>query len=97
MDAKSLEIACPCCESRLEVDVRTGKLVRWAKKSELDESGKPLVREGDWTQASQRVNQRLGGAADKFDESLTREKTRGKDLDELFKKASDKLKDKGDG
>jgi len=94
MDTKSLEVACPCCESRLEIDVRTGKLVRWAKKSELDESGKPRVRESDWSQANQRVNQRLGGAADKFDESLGREKTRGQDLDDLFKKASDKLKRK---
>jgi len=92
MDAKSVEVACPCCESRLEVDVRTGKIVRWSRKSELDEHGKPRVGESDWRQASQRVEQRLGSATDKFDDSLSREKTRGKDLDELFKKASDKLK-----
>jgi hypothetical protein len=96
MDTKSLEIACPCCESRLEIDVRTGKIVRWARKTELDESGKPRVRESDWGQASQKVQERLGGAADKFDQSLSREKSRGRDLDELFKKASDKLKKKDD-
>jgi uncharacterized Zn finger protein (UPF0148 family) len=96
MDTKSLDITCPCCESRLEVDARTGKVVRWSKKSELDESGKPRVRESDWGQANQRVQQRMGSAAEKFDESLTREKTRGKDLDELFRKASDKLKKKDD-
>lgn len=96
MEAKSVDVTCPCCESRLEIDVRTGKIVRWARKSELDESGKPRVRESDWHQASQRVQKRLGSATDKFDESLSREKTRGKDLDELFRKASDKLKKKDD-
>lgn len=96
MDAKSVDVSCPCCESRLEVDVRTGKVVRWSRKSELDESGKPRVRESDWGQANQRVQERMGSATDKFDESLTRERTRGKDLDELFKKASDKLKKKDD-
>lgn len=96
MDAKSIEVSCPCCESRLELDVRTGKVVRWSRKSELDESGKPRLRESDWGKANQRVQERLGSATDKFDESLTREKTRGKDLDELFKKASDKLKKKDD-
>lgn len=91
MDARSHEVTCPCCESRLEVDARTGKLVRWAKKAELDEQGKPRVRESDWSSASERVRDRLGSAADKFDQSLSREKTRGKDLDELFRKANEKL------
>ena len=42
MAAKDLEITCPCCESRIEVDLRTGKVLRWNKKSELDEAGKPV-------------------------------------------------------
>lgn len=91
MDARSHEVTCPCCESRLEVDARTGKIVRWARKAELDESGKPRVKESDWSAASGRVQERLGSAADKFDQSLSREKTRGKDLDELFRKANEKL------
>lgn len=91
MAAKDLEITCPCCESRLEVDVRTGKLVRWSKKSELDEAGKPVVRESDWGAAADKVNKRMGAATDKFDETLTREKNREKDLDDLFRKASEKL------
>jgi hypothetical protein len=94
MDAKAVEISCPCCESRLEIDVRTGKVVRWSKKGEQDESGKPVLRESDWSAASERVSKRLGSATDKFDQSLTKEKGRAKDLDELFRKASDKLKEK---
>ena len=91
MDARSHEVTCPCCESRLEVDARTGKVVRWARKAELDESGKPRVKDSDWSTASERVRERLGDAADKFDQSLSREKARSKDLDELFRRANEKL------
>lgn len=90
---KDLTVTCPCCESRLEIDVRTGTLVRWRKKGETDETGKPVMRESDWTSASERVSKRLGSATDKFDQSLSREKSRAKDLDELFRKANEKLGD----
>jgi len=96
MDIKETHITCPCCESRLEVDVRTGTVVRWRKKGEVDETGKPVLREGDWNTANQRVGQRLDSAAERFDAGLTREKSREKDLDDLFRKASDKLGQKGD-
>lgn len=94
METKETRVTCPCCESRLEIDVRTGTVVRWRKKGETDESGKPVMRESDWKDASERVGKRLGGATDKFDQSLSREKNRAKDLDELFRKASEKLEDK---
>ena len=91
MDTKEVKIDCPCCESRLEIDVRTAKVLRWRKKGETDETGKPVLGESDWSNASERVNKRMGSAADKFDESLTREKGRSQDLDELFRKANKKL------
>ncbi len=91
MDTKQVEVECPCCRSRLEIDVRTASVVRWRKPGETDETGKPVVRESDWNEASERVSQRLGTAGDKFDQSLSREKSRAQDLDELFRKASDKL------
>ena len=91
MDAKDVHVECPCCQSRLEIDVRTGKVLRWSKKTETDLSGKPVVRESDWNKASERVGKRLGQAADKFDESLQREQTRTRDLDDLFRKANEKL------
>src|SRR5262249_24586792 len=91
METKETQVTCPCCESRLEVDVRTGKVVRWRKKGETDETGKPVVGESDWKGASERVGKRLGSAVDKFDQSLGREKNRAKDLDELFRKASEKV------
>lgn len=91
MDSREVKLDCPCCGSRLEIDVRTAKVLRWRKKGEVDETGKPVLSESDWSAASERVGKRMGTAADKFDESLTREKGRTKDLDDLFRKASEKL------
>jgi hypothetical protein len=91
MDTKDIQLDCPCCQSRLEVDVRSGKVLRWRPKGDLGEPGKPVVRESDWGSASQKVNQRMDAAADKFDQSLSREKNRTRDLDELFRKANEKL------
>ena len=96
MNAKDVEITCPCCESRIEVDVRSGKVLRWSKKGESDETGKPILRESDWNAAAERVNKRLGSATGKFDDSLTREKSRAQDLDDLFRKANEKLGRKGE-
>jgi len=95
METKDVRVECPCCHSRIEIDVRTGKVVRWNRASEADESGKPVVRESDWGTATERVSKRMGAAADKFDESLQREQTRSRDLDELFRKANEKL-ERGD-
>ncbi len=91
MDQKEVKVDCPCCQSRLEIDVRTATVVRWRKQGETDETGKPVLRESDWNSASERVSKRLGSAGDKFDESLSREKKRSQDLDDLFRKAHEKL------
>ena len=84
MSRKDLSISCPCCQARLEVDLRTEKVVRWQRPEELDASGKPKVKASDWDSANTRVSTRLGGAEDKLDAALDRERTRGKDLDSLF-------------
>lgn len=93
MDTKEVRIECPCCSSRLEVDVRTGTVVRWREKEEAGEAGKSRG-ERDWGAAAARVQGRQGTAADKFDESLSREKGRAKDLDDLFRKANEALRRK---
>lgn len=94
MEKKDIRVDCPCCESRLEVDSRTGHILRWRRKEELDETGKPVLTEEDWGQANQRVSGRLDTATDKFEEGLAREQSRGRDLDDLFSKANEKLKKK---
>jgi hypothetical protein len=92
MESKEVKLDCPCCQSRLEIDVRTGTILRWRRKGETDETGKPVLRDSDWAAASDRVSRRSGAAVDKFDESLMREKSRTQDLDELFRKANEKLR-----
>ena len=94
MEKKDIQVECPCCDSRLEVDARTGHVVRWRRKEELDSTGKPIVRDEDWGDANRRVSGRLGTASDKFEEGLSREKKRERDLDDLFAKANDKIKKK---
>jgi hypothetical protein len=93
MDDKQAEIDCPCCGSRILFDVRTAKILRWSRKMDLDPSGRPVVREEDWSAAQERVRGRLDSAADKLESGLERERRRAEDLDELFRKASEKLRD----
>ncbi len=95
MSARDTNVTCPCCQSRLEVDTRTGQVLKWSRQSELDETGKPILRESDWHDAAKKVSGRLPSAGDKFDASMNREKSREQDLDDLFTKAKDKLRKRG--
>ena len=94
METKEVQVACPCCEVQLTIDVRTSKVVRWNRPAEEDELGKAQPR--DFDEMSQKVAGRMTDAVDKFDQNLAREKRRGADLDELFRKANEKLKDEDD-
>lgn len=96
MDAKQIEIACPCCKSRLLVDVRTGKLLRSLRPEELDATGKPVVGERDWDQALGKVRERGGQSETKLDSALGRERDRTRQLDDLFRKARENLNDPDD-
>ena len=96
METKQIEIACPCCKSRLLVDVRTGKLLRTLRPEELDATGKPVVGERDWDQALGRVRNRESERTAKLDSALDRERERSRHLEDLFRKASEKLADPED-
>lgn len=93
MDKKDLELTCPCCDSRLTVDLRTEKVVRARRPEEVDEAGKPKLTADDWDDMSSRVQGRLDSARSKFDEGLARERSKPKDLDALFDQAQRKLDD----
>ena len=93
MDAKQLDVDCPCCKSRLAVDVRTSRVVRWAPPEELDEAGRPVVREERWQEVRDRALGRRAEASDRFDEALRKEQNREAELDELFRKARKKADD----
>ena len=97
METKEVAIRCPCCESRITVDVRTRKIVTWHRAGEVDRKGKPIVTKEDWNAAEGKVQNRLAAGEDRFDANLSREKTRGRDLDDLFEKMSEKPDDDEDG
>ena len=94
MERRGIVVTCPRCESRLDVDVRSGNVVRWNRPTEVDETGKPILKEEDWDEANQRVGSRLDKATDAFEAGLSKELNREKDLDDLFDKASEKAKRK---
>lgn len=89
-------MVCPCCESILEVDARGGSVLRWKRKDELDASGKRVLRESDWEDASKRARQRREGALDKFDASLRKERGREQELDERFDQSKQRQREKPD-
>ena len=91
METKQIEIACPCCKSRLLVDVRTGQLLRTLRPEQLDDKGKPLVSERDWDSALGRVEGRQQSRESRLEEALERERGKADRLDELFRQAKDKL------
>lgn len=91
MDKRGIIITCPCCQSRLDVDVRSGNVLRWNRPTELDETGKPILTEEDWHDATTRVGSRLQTAEDSFEAGLSKEKNRERDLDDLFRKAKEKI------
>jgi hypothetical protein len=96
METKEILIDCPCCKARLSIDARTHKVMRWSGEQQLDSTGKPVVTDEDWNAAEGKVKGRLGEAEGLFQAGLERERGREKDLDDLFRKASEKLK-KDDG
>ena len=92
MNDKQIEIACPCCASRILIDVRTGTILRTRKAGEVDlETGKPKVGEADWADALGKVRRRTDTGQSKLDDALARERDKTTRLDDLFKKASEKL------
>lgn len=92
MDAKQLEISCPCCATRLLIDVRTESVLRARRPEETDETGKPKVGESDWSAAIDRVQKRSAEAPNKLDSALQKERDKRGRLDDLFREANEKLK-----
>ena len=90
MAKKELTVTCPCCDSRLVVDVLTERVITHSRRVEADSTGRPVLTEADWDSANTKVSGRISAAEDRFDQALSSERTRGQDLDALF----DKLKRK---
>lgn len=91
MSAKQIDVTCPCCSARLTVDVLTRTILRSVTAEERgpDGAGKPGA--GRWDKASERAAGHLRSAQDKLDEALDAERSKESRLDDLFRKASEKL------
>ena len=92
MNPKQIEVPCPGCGLRLTIDVLTATVLRTARPAEKDETGKTVLDEGRWDEARSKVQDRTSRGQDVFDASLTKEKNREKDLDDLFDKARKKAR-----
>ena len=92
MQKKQIEITCPCCSSKLAVDVLTETVLRASAPAELDETGRPKVDTKRWTGAEERVEDRSAKAEDRLESALSAEKDKETRLDDLFDKARAKVK-----
>ena len=90
METKQIDVSCPCCNTRLTVDVLTRTVLRHAPPEQLDATGKPVLDENRWVSANEKVAGRKQEAKDKFDAALGKERSREQDLDDLFEKAKKK-------
>ncbi len=95
-ERKELQITCPCCSSRLVVDLRTERVVSHRRPEQLDEAGKPRVDDGDWKSAFDRVRERSDEGPSKLDAALERERGRAGSLDDLFERAKEKFEEPED-
>ena len=76
-----IEVLCPCCNKRIEVDTRNGK----ARALRTDDSGlDDLVAE---------QKGRSSALADMFDSAISDQKQDSSRLDQLFEQAKDDAKD----
>lgn len=91
MSAKEIEVECPCCRTRLTIDLLTQSVLRRAAPAKVDETGKPQLDAERWTTAAERVKERPVQAKDGFDRALDYEKGKETHLDDLFEKAKRKL------
>lgn len=86
MGSKKLEVTCPCCETKLQVDSRTGEVI-WEERK-----AKPTVSLSDMVQDLKNQKEEQENLFKKHSEN---QKERGRVLDEIFKE-SQKHVDKSD-
>jgi hypothetical protein len=92
---KEVETKCPCCESTLIVDVKTGKVLRHAPPAQVDEMGKIHLDEDRWDSASERSSSRPAEATSKFEQALGDERAKESRFEDLFDKAKKKVDERG--
>jgi len=95
MGAKQIDVTCPCCSTILTVDVLTRQVLR---RTEANKGGATEQGEARWGAAEETVEGRQASSQDKLDRALAEERGKESHLDDLFRKAQEKLTKKdGDG
>lgn len=89
MEKKEVRVDCPCCQEVLTIDVRTEKVVRHHPREEGSSLRRDPDDTGAWDGAVGRVEARRASSG--FEEALDKERSRERDLDDLFKKAKDQV------
>lgn len=93
MSAKQIDVTCPCCSTRLTVDVGTGQVLRRIGPDAA--AGGPPDKDR-WVSAQERVRERTKSGEDKLESALDHERGKSARFDELFQKAREKNARKGD-
>ncbi|MCY2958794.1 MAG: hypothetical protein NTY35_01415 [Planctomycetota bacterium] len=86
MSGKEIEVTCPCCQSRLSIDVLTAKVLRHERAGAEGAAG------DRWASAQDKVRGRTSSGTEKLDRALDSERGKKDRLDDLFRKAQEKLK-----
>ena len=87
MSSEKIEVICPCCETRLQVDKKTGEIIWEEKKAKVMPSLADMVKEHE---AHKKKQESL------FNKRSKTQKDRSRLLEEKFKEAQknvDKSKD----
>ena len=87
MSSGKMEVVCPCCETRLRVDKKTGEIIWEEKKAKVMPSLADMVKDLDAHKKEQELL---------FNKRSEVQKDRGRILEEKFKEAQknvDKSKD----
>jgi|TARA_B100001105_G_C22059199_1_gene301633 uncharacterized protein YbaR (Trm112 family) len=78
MGSKTLELVCPCCETKLQVDQKTGEVIWEERKPKPKTSLTDLVKD---------LENQKKEHANTFKKNSENQKERGRVLDEIFKES----------
>lgn len=87
MNSREIDVVCPCCSSRLSIDVRTSQVMKTVRK---DDPASERPANDPWAAAQDKVRQRTQSGTDKMDSALEYERGKAQRFDDLFKRATDK-------
>lgn len=97
MESKQIEVRCPCCDTRLTVDVRTRTVLKHARPEQVDEAGRTVLDPERWGAAQVRARDRVGDAEEALGEALEDERAKERRLDDLFDRENRKLRGDDEG